>query len=446
MPVPDTSIVASDIVHLACAVIAQAKKMGATAAEVTASKVAGFAVNVRKNNVETIEQSQEKSATVTVYFGYHSGSAATSDLRPEAIQTMLEKACHIARFTEEDQSVGLAEPELLAYNYPDLDLSHPWSITIEEAIELAKNCEARGLAYDQRITNSEGAAVTTSCSLNVYASSHDFCGVIPATKHSLSCSLVAEERGEMQRDYYYTLARANRDLESYEAVADQAAKRTVSRLGARKIVTQKCPVIILAEVASSLINNFVRAINGVSLYRRASFLLDHLQQTVFAKQINIEENPYLPGALGSSPFDAEGVKLSRSEVVTNGVLQRYLLDSYSARKLKMKTTGNAGGIHNLIVKPGKLGLNELLKKMGTGLLVTEFIGGGADIVTGDYSRGIFGYWVENGNIQYPVTSATIAGNLSNIFLGIKEVGSDVDYRHTILTGSMLLPEMTVAGS
>ena len=436
----------SEIKTLATTIIATAKKMGANAAEVAAGLDSGFAVNVRKNEVETVEHHKGKNLTITVYFGYRSGSASTSDLKPEAINIALEKACYIARFTEEDPCMGLAEKELMAYNYPDLDLNHPWSINIEEAIALAKNCEAKGLAYDKRITNSEGAAVNTFSSFNVYANSHDFCGTTLATRHSISCSLIAEHNKEMQRDYYYTIARSNQDLESCDIVATKAAKHTARRLGAKKIPTQKCPVIFIAEIASSLINNFIKAIHGASLYRQASFLLDHLEQQVFSQYVSIEENPFIPRALGSAPFDAEGVKLAKTNIVTDGILHRYILDSYSARKLKMKTTGNAGGIHNLIVKTGPLNLEGLLKKMGTGLLVTEFMGGNVNTVTGDYSRGIFGYWVENGNILYPVTGATVAGNLKNIFLGIQEVGNDVDHRSNILTGSMLLDNLTIAGS
>src|SRR3989304_1667077 len=427
-------------------IINQAKTMGATAAEVATNIDSGFSINVRKNEVETIEHSKGKNIGVTVYFGYRTGTATTSDLKPESIKIMLEKACHIAKFTEEDPFVGLAEKKLMAYDYPNLDLYHPWPIKIEEAISLAKDCEAKGISYDKQITNSEGVSVDTSTSLDIYANSHDFCGVVPSTKHSINCSFIAEHDKEMQRDYYYTIACDHNDLENINNVAIKAAKRTVNRLGAQKISTRKCPIIFTAEIASSLISNFVNAIHGANLYRKSSFLLDHLNQQVFAKHINIEENPHIPKALGSSPFDAEGVKLSRSDIVIDGVLQRYVLDSYSARKLKMTTTGNGGGIHNLIVKTGPLDLNGLLQKMGSGLLVTEFMGDGVNIVTGDYSRGIFGYWIENGKIQYPVTGATIASNLKDIFLNLVEISNDIDYRSNILTGSILLDTMTVAGS
>lgn len=437
---------AENIQNLTTSIINQAKKMGATAAEVAANIDSGFTVNVRQNNVETIEHHKTKGVGVTVYFGQHFGAAASSDLSPEALKTVLEKACYIARFTEEDRCTGLAEKELMAYDYPNLDLYHPWSLTIEETIELAKNSEASGLAKDPRITNSEGVGVNTTSSYSAYANSHDFYGAVESTKHSISCSFIANHNKEMQRDYYYTIARNPKDLESGKDVAIKAAERTVDRLGTKRISTRKCPIIFNAEMASSLIGNFVSAISGTNLYRKASFLLDHLQQPVFANHINIDEDPFLPKGLGSSPFDAEGVKLYRSDIVKDGILQRYVLDSYSARKLKMKTTGNAGGIHNLTVKTSPLDFNGLLKKMDTGLLVTEVMGGGVNIVTGDYSRGVFGYWVQNGKIQYPVTGATIAGNLKDILLRIIAVGNDVDYRSNILTGSMLLDEMTVAGS
>ena len=437
----------TNLCNLTESIINQAKKMGATAAEVAASVDSGFSINVRKNEVETIEHSKGKTVGVTVYFGYRAGSATTSDLKPEAIKIMLEKACHIASFTEEDPFAGLAEKELMAYDYPNLDLYHPWPIKITEAISLAKDCEAIGLSYDKQIINSEGATVDTSTAFDVYANSHGFCGTVASTKHSISCSFIAKRNEEMQRDYYYTIACDPNDLENISNVAIKAAERTVKRLGAQKISTRECPIIFIPEIAHSLINNFVNAIHGANLYRKSSFLLDHLHKQVFAKLINIEENPHIPKALGSSPFDSEGVKLNRSDIVVDGVLQRYVLDSYSARKLKMTTTGNGGGIHNLIVKTGPLDLNGLLQKMGSGLLVTEFMGSdGVNIVNGDYSRGIFGYWVENGKIQYPVAGATIASNLKNIFLNLVEVGNDVDYRSNILTGSILLDKMTVAGS
>ncbi len=427
-------------------IIKQAKKMGATAVEVDADISSGFSVKVRKNKVETIEHSNGKTLGVTVYFGYRTGTATTSDLKPEAITTMIEKACHIARFTSEDTFVGLADSELMAYDYQDLDLYHPWQVKVEEAIDLAKSAETKGFSYDKRLTNSEGFGIDTFQALNVYANSHGFCGTTIATKHSFGCSFIAEDKNDMQRDYYYTVARDACDLEKADSVAIEAAKRTINRLNAQRITTRKCPIVFIAEIASSLISNFIRATHGNNIYRKTSFLVDCLHKPVFAKHINIEENPHIPKALGSAAFDGEGVKLFRSDIVIDGVLERYVLDSYAARKLKMKTTGNAGGVHNLIIKTSDLDLNKLLCKMGTGLLVTELMGDGVNIVTGDYSRGIFGYWVENGQIQYPATGVTIAGNLRDMLLNIVAIGSDVDYRSNILTGSILLDKMTIAGS
>jgi len=427
-------------------IIKQAKKMGATAVEVEADISSGFSIKVRKNKIETIEHSYGKTLGVIVYFGYRTGSATTSDLKPESITTMIEKACHIARFTSEDPFVGLADPELMAYDYQDLDLYHPWQIKVEEAIDLAKNAETRGFSYDKRLTNSEGFGVDTFRVFDIYANSHGFCGTTIATKHSFGCSFIAEDKNEMQRDYYYTIARDAGDLKNADSVAVEAAKRTINRLNAQRITTRACPIVFIAEIASSLIGNFIRAIYGNNIYRKSSFLVDHLHKPVFAKHINIEENPYIPKALGSAAFDGEGVKLFPNNIVVDGVLERYVLDSYAARKLKMKTTGNAGGVHNLIIKTSDFDLNGLLSKMDTGLLVTELMGDGVNIVTGDYSRGIFGYWVENGQIQYPVTGVTIAGNLKDMLLNIVAVGNDIDYRSNILTGSILLDKMTIAGS
>lgn len=427
-------------------IIKQAKKLGATAVEVDASIGSGFSINVRKHKVETIEHSNGKSLSVTVYFGDRSGSANTADFNPQSIRSVIEKSCYIARFTSQDPFVGLADPTLMAYNYQDLDLYHPWRINVEEAIDLAKNAESRGFSYDKRITNSDGVALDTANIFDIYANSHGFYGTTEATRHDFSCAFIAEDNNEMQRDYYYTVACNAGDLENTEQVAIKAAKRTINRLNAQKLTTRTSPVIFSAEIAKNLINTFITAIHGNNIYRNYSFLVNQLQKPVFAKHIHIEENPLIPKALGSAAFDEEGVRLSRNDIVVNGVLQRYVLDSYAARKLNMQTTGNAGGVHNLIVRTDKLDLDGLLHKMGTGLLVTEIMGDGVNIVTGDYSRGIFGYWVENGCIQYPVTGVTIAGNLKDMLLNIVAVSNDIDYRSNILTGSILLDKMTIAGS
>lgn len=441
-----TEVDTSGLASLANAIITQAKKMGAIAAETAISVNSGFAINVRKNQVETIHQAKEKGVSVTVYFNYRSGSASSSDLSQKGIDLMLEKACHIAKFTEEDPCVGLADKKLMAYQYPNLDLYHPWSINIQDAIQLAKESEACGMSQNKFITNSEGFSINTDDAFNIYANSHDFCGSVFTTQHSMNCTLVAEKNHEMQRDYYYTVARDPQDLEKPDQVAIKAAQKAAQRLGAKKIATQKCPVIFKADIASELVNDFVRAIYGANIYRKSSFLLDRINHQVFPHHINIEENPLLPKALGSYPYDDEGVKILQSDLVVDGILKRYILDSYSARKLNMQTTGNAGGIRNLIVKPGTLTFNDLLKKMGRGLLVTELNGESTNIVTGDYSCGVFGYWVENGQIQHPVNGVTIADNLKNVLLKIEEISTDVDHRHNILIGSILINEMIVGGN
>lgn len=434
---------------LATRVIAQAKSLGATAVEVDAGTSFGFAVNVRENQVETIEHSNGKELSVTVYFDKNTGSAGTSDFSDDGITAMLKKACYIARFTNPDPFVGLADRDLMAYDCQDLDLDtyHPWQVSVDTAINMAKLAEKTGFAYDKRIINSEGAAIDTYQVFDVYANSQDFCGVNAATKHSFSCSFIAKDQdNDMQRDYDYTVAHNANDLKDINLVAIQAAKKTVDRLNARRITTCNGPIIFAADIASSLIGNFLRAINGANIYRKSSFLLNSLDKQVFAKLVNIEENPHLPKGFGSAYFDDEGVKVFKNNIIVDGVLQHYILDSYAARKLNLKTTGNAGGVHNLIVKPTALDLNQLIHKMHTGLLVTELMGDGVNIVTGDYSRGVFGYWIENGIIQYPVTGATVAGNLQDMFLNIIDIGGDIDYRGNILTGSILVDNMTLAGS
>ena len=434
---------------LAKDVIKQALKQGASAAEVAIHIALGFTVNIRQTKVETLERNWEQALNITVYFGNHCGNATTSDLTPAAIHTTLTKACHIARFTNDDPYVGLAAAQLMAYDYQKLklELYHPWHITVAEAIELAKHAENQGLCSDKRIVNSEGAILETIEALGVYANSHGFCGATATTKHGFSCSFVAANNNEMQHDYYYTVARDPADLKEATKVAIQAANRTVMRLNARRIATQKRPVMFSAEVGKSLIGHLLQAINGNNIYRRSSFLCDHLQQLVLAKHINLEEHPHLPKALGSAAFDDEGVKLSQNNIVIAGILQRYILNSYSARKLAMQTTGNAGGVHNVLVNTSSnFTQRELLREMNTGLLVTELMGDGVNIVTGNYSRGAFGYWVANGEIQYPVTGITIAGNLKEMLLNIVAIGNDIDYRSNILTGSILLDRMTIAGN
>lgn len=437
---------------LATKVVAQAKALGATAVEVDAGTSHGFAVNVRDNQVETVEHSNGKELSVTVYFDKNTGSAGTADFSAAAITAMLEKACYIARFTNPDPFAALAERELMAYDCQnaDLDVYHPWRLEIDEAIELAKTAEAAGFAYDKRIINSDGAAVDTYQVFDVYANSLDFCGATAATKHSVSCSLIAKDQNnDMQRDYDYTIAHRASDLDDVNTLAKRAAQKTVARLNARRIATCNSPVIFAAEVARSLVGNLLRAINGNNIYRKSSFLLDAVGKPVCASHLNLIEDPHLPKGFGSAYFDDEGVKLFKNNIVVDGVLQHYLLDSYAARKLNLQTTGNAGGVHNVIVQSATgldLDFKQLLAKMHRGLLVTELMGDGVNIVNGDYSRGVFGYWVENGIIQYPVTGATIAGNLREMLFNIVAVGNDIDRRGNILTGSILVDNMMLAGN
>lgn len=436
----------SNLCQIANDLLKQAKKLGADAAELDLAIGNGFSLNVRKGQLETIEHSSGKDLGLTVYFGKRTGTAVTSDFSPEAIQLMLEKACHIAKYTNEDPCVGLADAELLAKNYPDLDLYHPWHLQTDAAIEIAKNCEEQGFAEDKRIINSEGCRLSSTQNFYIYANTNDFLGKTYTTRHSYGCSLIAKENGKMQSDTYYTIARDPHELESITAVANKAASRTVQRLNARHISTRQCPVIFSAEIASSLLADFISAISGGNLYRKATFLLDHLGKQVFPTHVHIDERPLIPKALGSAAYDAEGVALKQSDIVTAGILDRYVLDSYTARKLNMQTTGNSGGIFNLFINTESYGLTELLQKMGSGFLVTDLLGDGVNIITGDYSRGIFGYWVENGVIQYPVESATIAGNLKEMFLNLIAVANDIDWRSGILTGSILLEKMTLAGN
>lgn len=435
----------SELKTLVADLLAQAKVLGASQAEVTASSEAGFSVSVRLGEVETVEYHNERSLGITVYFGKHSGSASTGDLSAEALQTTLEKACNIARFTGEDPYSGLADASLMARHYPELDLYYPWQLTPERAIELGIECESMARAADKRITNSEGAGVNTYEYAYVYGNTHDFIGGYKTSRHSLSCSLIASDGHDMQRDYEYTSARDANDLDAIAVLAKRAAMRTAQRLGAQTLSTRQVPVIFSAETARSLLGHFITAISGSNLYRKSSFLLDHLNKPVFPPFITIDERPHLAKAIGSVPFDSDGVSTRAREIVKEGVLQGYVLGTYSARRLGMASTGNADGVHNLFINTDSMDFPGLLKKMGTGLLVTETIGQGVNIVTGDYSRGAFGFWVENGQIQYPVQEITIAGNLKDMFANIVAVANDVDHRGNIHTGSILIEQMTVAG-
>jgi PmbA protein len=425
--------------------LARAARAGASQAEVGASLATGLSVTVRKGEVETLEHQRDRGFSVTVYFGHRKGSASSSDLAPGAIAETLDKACTIARYTAEDECSGLPDPEDMAREIPDLDLDHPWAIDPDEAVTLARDCEAAGLAADARISNSEGGTLSTHRSLRVYANSHGFRGGYASTSHSLSCALIGGAGDEMQRDYWYTLARRADELESPAAVGRRAAERTVRRLGARRVATRSVPVIFVAELARGLLGHLVSAVKGAAQYRKASFLLGAAGQQVLPEWFGIEERPHLPRGPGSAPFDAEGVATRDRSLVAGGVLQGYVLSSYSARRLGLRTTGNAGGIHNLLVSAGSEDLAGLIRQMGRGLVATELMGHGVNGVTGDYSRGASGFWVEGGEIVHPVQEVTIAGNLKDIYLDIQAAGADVDRRGVIQTGSLLIGRMTVAG-
>ena len=437
------------LAELAEDVIRRARIAGASQAEVAATIDTGLSVNVRLGEVETVEHTRDRGFGLTVYFGQRKGSASTADLHPDSIQATLDQACAIARYTEADPAAGLADASRMASAFPELDLWHPWDIDTTQAIELGIAIEDAGRAH-AGISNSDGASVQAGQGLSVYANSHGFVGRERGTRHALSLALIAGDEDGMQRDYWYDSVRAAGDFISAKALGDKAAERTLARMGARSLSTRQCPVLFAPELARGLIGHLLGAVSGGSLYRRASFLLDHVGKSVMPAWLDIHERPHLARGQGSGNFDAEGVATRDSALVEGGVLARYLLGSYSARKLGMESTGNAGGVHNLIVEAGaadgeRSDFAGMLRRLGTGLLVTEAMGQGVSIVTGDYSRGAAGFWVENGRIAYPVEGITIAANLREMFAGIVAVGTDVDVRSHVLTGSILLQRMTVAG-
>lgn len=427
-------------------VLRLAKDLGASQAECSASYGTGFSVSVRMREVETLRHQRDQGLGVTVWLGKRKGSASTSDLRPAALEESVRKACALARYGAEDPASGLADPERLAKTVPSLYLHHPWQIDPATAIELATACESAALDLDPRITNSEGASVSTSEGLRVYGNSHGFLGGYAESDHGISCSVVAAENGAMETDYEYAVARDAAELPRPEDIGREAGRRTVARLGGIKLKTRVAPVIFPARVARGLIGHLLGAISGGALYRKSTFLLDALDTEVFARRVTIDEQPHLLKALASAPFDDEGVATGERRLIDAGVLRGYLLGSYYARKLGMASTGNAGGAHNLVVRSTAGTFGELLQTMNRGLVITDLMGSGVNPVTGDYSRGASGFWVENGEIQYPVTEITVAGNLKDMYRGIAAIGSDVDRRGGILTGSILLEAMTIAGS
>ena len=431
--------------QFAADVLKHAASKGASACEVDVSEGFGQSVTVRCDEVETIEYNRDKGIGITVYAGQRKGYASTSDFLAQALRDTVEAALNIARFTAEDDCAGLAEAALMAKDCPDLDLYHPWALSVEEAIETARRCEQAAFDASPQVSNSEGASISTQQAHFVSANSHGFMGGYPTSRHYISCSVIAGEQDAMQRDDWYTTHRNAAQLDAAEQVGRIAAERAVARLGGRKVKTGEFPVLFEAPLAGGLLGSLVHAASGGALYRKASFLLDHLGKPVMPSFVQIAERPHIPCGLGSASFDSDGVATKDREVVRDGILQGYFLSAYTARKLGMQTTGNAGGSHNLIIEPGALDRDGLLKQMNRGLLVTELLGHGINYVTGDYSRGAAGYWVENGRIAYPVEEITIAGNLKAMLLGIVAVGNDVQILGSKQTGSILVDRMTVAG-
>lgn len=424
-----------------------ARRAGATQAEADASLQQGLSVSVRLGEVETVEYQRDRALGITVYFGHRKGSASTGDLSAQSVEDMVAKACAIARHTAEDECAGLADPALLQTEFRDLQLDFPWELPADAAVELARECEAAGRAVDARLSNSEGASVSSQRGVRVYGNTHGFLAGDCGTSHSLSCVLLAQSGEDMQRDYWYTSARDPRDLEAAELVGRRAGERAIARLGARRLSTGPAQVIFAPEVARGFIGHFVGAIRGSAQYRKATFLLGAAGERIFPEWVQMHERPHLLKGVASSNFDSEGVRTVDRELVRNGVVDGYLLGSYSARKLGLVSTGHAGGLHNLMVDASVDQPDQatLLRRMGRGLLVTELMGQGVNGVTGDYSRGATGFWIEGGEIAYPVHEVTIAGNLKNLFAGLQAIGSDVDARGGVRVGSIWIGEFTIAG-
>ena len=439
------------LTELSQRLLERCRAQGASQAEVACSEDAGLNVDVRMGEVETVESTQDRGIAVTVYFGRRKGSASTADLREESLAATVDQACAIARFTEDDPAAGLADAELMARpgadgRFPEFDAWHPWALDADRAVDLALACETAGRDTDARIGNSDGASVSTARALHVYANSHGFVGAERSSHHSIGCALIAGSGEQMQRDGWYSVALAADDLEPAAAIGRRAAQRTLARLDPRPVPTGSYPVLFQAEVARSLVGHLLGAVSGGALYRRASFLLDSAGTQLFPDWFSIHERPFLARGFQSAAFDAEGVATRESPLVEAGVLQRYILGSYSARRLGLQTTANAGGVHNLEIAANAGDLDAMVRGMGRGLLVTELMGQGVNAVTGDYSRGAAGFWIEGGQIRHAVDGITIAGNLKQMFASIEAVGTDVDPRSHVRTGSMLIGRMTVAGT
>lgn len=423
-----------------------AQKAGATA-EVGVTKSSGLSVSTRLQEIENVEFNNDGALGISVYVGQQKGNASTSDLTPEAIKNTVEAALAIAKYTSPDDCAGLADKELMAFDAPDLDLYHAAEIDVDKAVQLALDTEKAALEHDERIVNSEGASFNAHTGVRVYGNSHGMLQSYLSSRYSLSCSVIAEHQEQLERDYEYTVARNINQLAPPHWVGENAAQKAIARLQPQKLATQEAPVIFLNDVATGLISHLAAAISGGSLYRKASFLLDHLGKQVLPDWFEISERPHLIGQLASTPFDSEGVRTQDMEIIRSGILQTYLLTSYSGRKLGMQSTGHAGGIHNWLIKPNSSGkLTALLRQMNRGLLVTEVMGQGVNLVTGDYSRGAAGFWVENGEIQYPVAEITIAGQLPDILRNIVAVADDIEHRSNIQTGSVLLEKMKISGN
>lgn len=427
-------------------VLSVAKTLGADGVEVAMSRQSGLSVNTRMAEVENVEFTNDGALGITVYKAGRKGSASTADLSESALNQAVEAAVNIAKYTSVDDCSGLADAEMIEFSPPELDLYHPHPISTEQAIEIAKTCEEAALNSDERITNSDGATLASFEGFKVYGNSHGQIVGYPSTRHSLSCVSIASSENDMQRDYAYTVNRDFNQLVDAKTIGLQSAQEVISRLDAQKISTQKVPVMFRADIANTIFGHFIAAISGGNLYRKSSFLLDALGQQIFPEHLTINEQPHLLKALASSAFDSEGVKTVDRDIIKNGCLETYLLTSYSARKLGLTTTGHAGGIHNWMVSANGGDFDAMLKQLGTGLLVTELMGQGVNVVTGDYSRGAAGFWVENGQIAYPVAEITIAGKLQDIFKNIVTIGQDTDMRGSIRTGSIIIEEMQVAGN
>jgi len=424
----------------------EAVRQGANQAEAAANHDIGLSVTARLGDVENLEYTNDRGIGITVYVDSCKGSASTSDFSEAAIIETVTKAVSFARHTEADEHAGLADADRMARDIPDLSLAHDWDLPSRDAIELAIECETSARDYDKRITNSEGATVASNSGLRAYGNTHGFLASFPRTSHSISCMVVGEADGDMQRDYFYTTARDAAQLDAPADVGRRAAERTIKRLGARKLKTTQAPVVFSAELARGFIGHSIAALSGGAQYRRSSFLLDAAGEALFPEFVQVEERPHIKGAIASAPYDAEGVATYDRDLVTDGVLQGYVLSSYSARRLGLQTTANAGGTHNLLIPGNAEGQQELLAMMGKGLLVQELIGQGVNGVTGDYSRGAVGFWVENGEITYPVHEITIAGNLRDLYSRIVSIGNDQDIRGGIRCGSLLVENMAIAGA